>query len=98
PQQMTAHFLGSLEDMHRVAGMALQHAAGARGRTARQLAFLGEDNLKNASAVRNLMDLGRQSKAYYVNAGMTLNQLLPGVKITVLGPPTLQQSEAIRKE
>ena len=70
----------------------------ARSVAGKQLAFLGEDNLKNLSAVRNLMDLGEQAKAYYVNAGMTLNGLLPGVKITVLGPPNLKQSEAIRKE
>lgn len=99
---MTAHFLGSLEDMHRVAGMAVQRAARdprlSRSVAGKQLAFLGEDNLKNLSAVRNLMDLGEQAKAYYVNAGMTLNGLLPGVKITVLGPPNLKQSEAIRKE
>jgi hypothetical protein len=99
--RMTAHFLGSLEDMHRIAGMALRFAAEpqlARSNAGRQLAFLGEDNLKNLSAVRNLMDLGKAGKALYVNAGMKLNGLLPGVKITVLGPPTLRQSESIRKE
>ncbi len=100
--QMTAHFLGSLEDMHQIAGMASRLAAKdrqfSRSVTGRQLAFLGEDNLKNLSAVRNLMDLGKKGKAFYVNAGMKLNSLIPGVKITVLGPPTLKQSESIRKE
>ena len=99
---MTAHFLGALQDMHQIAGMAQRLAASdpqlARSAAGKQLAFLGEDNLKNLSAVRNLMDLGRKGKAFYVNAGMKLNGLLPGVKITVLGPPTLQQSEAIRQE
>jgi len=99
---LTAHFLGSLEDMHRVAGMAAGLAASdprlARSNAGKQLAFLGEDNLKNLSAVQNLMALGKQANAFYVNAGMTLNSLLAGVKITVLGPPTLEQSEAIRKE
>ena len=101
-QTLTAHFLGSLEDMHRVAAMAARLSASdprlARSDAGKQLAFLGEDNLKNLSAVQNLMDLGKGAKAYYVNAGMTLNGLLPGVRITVLGPPTLKQSEAIRKE
>lgn len=101
-QTLTAHFLGSLEDMHRVAGRAAQFASAEprlkRSVTGRQLAFLGEDNLKNLSAVQNLMDLGKRAKGFYVNAGMMLNGLLPGVKITVLGPPTLKQSEAIRKE
>lgn len=101
-RQLTAHFVASLDDMHRVADMARQRPAKdpqlARSVAGRQLAFLGEDNLKNLSAVQNLMNLGKQGKAYYVNAGMTLNALLPGVKITVLGPPNLKQSEAIRKQ
>ena len=100
--QLTAHFLGSLEDMHAVAERVARLAAAGKvyaGReTVNQLSFLGEDNLKNLSAVQNLMSMGKKTKAYYVNAGMALNNLLPGVKITVLGPPTLKQSEKIRKE
>jgi hypothetical protein len=63
-----------------------------------QLQFLGEDNLKNRSAVDNLIEMGRHDKAHYANGGMPLNTLLPGVKITVLGPPTLEQSDSIRTE
>lgn len=66
--------------------------------TRSQLQFLGEENLKNRSAVENLMRMGQSGKAHYVNAGMTLHNLLPGVKITALGPPTLEQSNSIRKE
>jgi hypothetical protein len=81
-KKMTAHFLGSLEDMHTVANSiarmtARQNLAGSQ--TLKQLQFLGEDNIKNASAVKNLMEMGRRGKAYYVNAGMKLN-LLPGIK------------------
>jgi hypothetical protein len=65
--------------------------------TRSQLQFLGEDNLKNPSAVKNLIAMGKKGKAYYVNAGMQLN-ILPGVKTTVLGPPTLKQTDGIRKE
>jgi hypothetical protein len=98
--KMTAHFLGSLEDMHSVAKSIVRMAARpnlAGSQTVKQLRFLGKDNIKNASAVRNLMEMGRRGKAYYVNAGMQLN-VLPGVKCTVLGPPTLKQSDAIRKQ
>jgi len=100
PQKITAHFLGSLNDMHAVAESVARLAnkkdlAGVQTRT--QLQFIGEDNIKNGSAVRNLMQMGKKSKAYYVNAGMTLN-ILPGVKCTVLGPPTLKQSDAIRHQ
>jgi hypothetical protein len=102
PKQLTSHFLGALEDMHAIAAAAAESAQngvfGVKTVASRQIAFLGEDNLKNASAVKNLMAMGRKGKAYYVNAGMKLNSLLPGVKITVLGPPTLEQTESIRKE
>jgi hypothetical protein len=101
PQEMTAHFLGSLDDMRRVADHAVRFskstkAAGPEIRE--QLRFIGENNLTNLSAVKNLMDMGKRGHAYYVHAGMELNSLLPGVKITVLGPPTLQQSDSIRKK
>jgi beta-lactamase superfamily II metal-dependent hydrolase len=101
-KQMKAHYLGSLEAMHRVAAgvatWARQNAAVTDSATADQLSFLGEDNLKNLSAVKNLMAMGRAGTPYYVNAGMQLNGLLPGVKITVLGPPDLKQSDKIRVE
>jgi hypothetical protein len=100
PKQVTAHFLGSLQDMHSVAESITRRAARqdlAGSQTLKQLHFLGEDNIKNASAVRNLMEMGRRGKAYYVSAGMKLN-VLPGVKCTVLGPPTIQQSNAIRRQ
>ncbi len=97
--KMTAHFLGALEDMHEVAA-AIKHIAGREdlaGKGAlKHLEFFGEDNIKNPSAVQNLIAMGKRAKAYYVNAGMEL-KILPGVKCTVLGPPTLEQSDAIRK-
>lgn len=99
-KKMTAHFLGALEDMHEVAA-ALKHIAGREDLPGKQalkhLEFLGEDNIKNPSAVKSLMAMGKRGKAYYVNAGMELT-ILPGVKCTVLGPPTLEQSDAIRKQ
>ncbi|SDF44654.1 hypothetical protein [Terriglobus roseus] len=98
----TAHFVASLNDMHSVASTIVdrigsQHLV-AGSETLRQLSFVGENNLANLSAVKNLMAMGKKTKAHYVNAGMSLDGLIPGVKITVLGPPTLEQSEAIRKE
>jgi hypothetical protein len=101
PAGMKSRFLGTLENLHRVAADAARLAANPElaGRDTRsQLQFLGEENLKNRSAVENLMRMGQSGKAYYVNAGMTLNNLLPGVKISVLGPPTLEQSNSIRTE
>jgi hypothetical protein len=62
-----------------------------------RLAYIGEDVIKNKSAVENLMTMGRR-KPRYVHAGSKsgLETFLPGVKIHVLGPPTLDQAPDIR--
>jgi hypothetical protein len=64
------------------------------------LRFLGDVNLANKSAVDNLMQMGQNARAAYVNCGSAsgLEAVLPGVKVHVLGPPTLEQSDAIREE
>ena len=99
---LTAQYLGSLEDMHSIAANVVQLLHTQKlvigGEKKNQLAFLGENNLKNLSAVKNLIAMGKKGKAHFVNAGMRFDNLLPGVKITVLGPPTLKQSETIRKQ
>jgi len=98
----TVHFVASLSDMHSVATTIIDRIASqnliAGSETTRQLSFVGQNNLQNLSAVKNLIAMGRKAKAHFVNSGMTFNDLIPGVRITVLGPPTLKQSEAIRKE
>ena len=99
PREMTARFLGALGDMQAVAAAIKQLAADealAGKLTREQLQFIGDGNSGSPSAVKNLRAMGRRSKAHYVSAGMELN-LLPGVKCTVLGPPTLRQSESVRK-
>lgn len=68
-----------------------------RTATAEQLAFIGEDNISNDGAVRNLM---RMAPNDYVYAGKPtkLARFLPGVKVTVMGPPTVKQHDSVRKE
>ena len=64
-----------------------------------QIKFLADDNgLPNKSAVENLQKMGK--KNFYVSHGAKLNlsKLLPGVDISVLGPPTLEQHAAIQKQ
>jgi hypothetical protein len=64
-----------------------------------QVRFLGETNLKNAGAVRNLMTMGERSPVYArFGSKLPVARLLPGVAIDVLGPPTLRQSDAIAKQ
>lgn len=62
-----------------------------------QIGFLGENNLPNAGAVRNLMEMGRNE---YLHAGKRtkLERQLPGVEVHVLGPPTVDQSAAVKKQ
>jgi hypothetical protein len=66
---------------------------------AAQLAFYGQNGLSNLSAVENLMQMGRRGDARYVFHGSDsgLEAVLPDVKVTVLGPPTLEQSDTIRR-
>jgi hypothetical protein len=67
---------------------------------ANQLNFLAVDNgIPNRSAVANLAAMGKES--HYISYGTDLsflNQILPNVKITVMGPPTLEQDDKIKKE
>jgi hypothetical protein len=62
----------------------------------RQLAFVGENSVSSLAAVKNLMTMGKR-KARYLHAGKAsgLEGLLPGVKVHVLGPPTLEQDPGI---
>lgn len=63
-----------------------------------QLRFLGETNLKNAAAVRNLATMGGRQIYASFGTRLALESILPGVKVDVIGPPTLEQSEAIHGE
>jgi ribonuclease BN (tRNA processing enzyme) len=64
----------------------------------RKLGFIGEDNVKNLAAVKNLQEMGRKHE--YLSFGKTtaLETVLPGVKVHVLGPPTIDQSDAVQKQ
>jgi hypothetical protein len=63
-----------------------------------QLEFLGQDNLSNKSAVENLMTMGEKRVYAFHGSDSGLGDLLPGVETIVLGPPTLHQTETIRKQ
>lgn len=65
-----------------------------------KLRFLGEMNLTNADAVKNLMTMSTPKKHHYVFFGSKsgLEDVLPGVKVEVLGPPTVDQYKEVLKE
>lgn len=70
------------------------------GRELRErLAFLGETNLKNAGAVKNLIAMGKRHEYLFYGAKSDLaGKVLPGVKVHVLGPPTIEQHEAVLEQ
>ena len=57
-----------------------------------RLSFLGEDNIKNLSAVKNLMAMGKAGTPLYLKANdpAGFDKGL-GIKIHVLGPPSVDQ-------
>ena len=63
-----------------------------------QLRFIGEDNIANLSAIRNLQSMPGRKVYTFHGKPSGLDAVLPGVKVHVLGPPTLQQTDAIRKQ
>jgi hypothetical protein len=63
-----------------------------------EVRFLGETNLSNADAVRNLMTMGGRNVYASFGTRLPLSTVLPGVSIDVLGPPTLEQAPAISHE
>jgi hypothetical protein len=63
----------------------------------KELGFLGEDGLGNRSAVLNLESMAPKAGRRYVFFGAEsgLGAVLPGVKVRVLGPPTISQSDGV---
>lgn len=97
-------FVSGLTAMQNVAGqivdLAMTNPSWMGRALCAQLLFLGMDNINNESAVRNLIAMGKASgaTARWLHHGSSagLDGLLPGVKVRVLGPPDLKQSEKIR--
>jgi hypothetical protein len=94
-------FVGALNSMNLISEGLLRELPGLRAGLSstafKQLEFLGEDNIKNKSAVENLMKMGQRNKYIYFGSKSGLESVLPGVKTWVLGPPTVEQSNAITK-
>lgn len=98
-------FTAGLMDMHAIAkaarDFAQQPPAWMGPSLQRELSFIGEDNIRNKSAIRNLISMGKTNGAKpkwaHYGSSSGLDALLPGVTVHVLGPPNLEQSEKIRK-
>ncbi|GAA0582570.1 MBL fold metallo-hydrolase [Kribbella sandramycini] len=92
------HFLGILDQLpaqaERLGLFAFDSVAQAK-----RAARLAELGFKNAAAIARLEGWASDSKAHYVTAGETIDveAELPGVKIQVLGPPTLKDVPALTR-
>jgi hypothetical protein len=94
--------LVAMHDIARaIADLAQSHPAWMSASLQKELAFLGMDNIANESAVNNLIAMGEAEGATAVwahhGSSSGLESHLPGVKVHVLGPPDLSQTENIRK-
>jgi hypothetical protein len=87
--------------MQDVAQMVVDQTRGTRyfGSDLRQqFYFLRENNINNPSAVKNLMSMSKKRNYVYYGKSSGLESLLPGVDVNVLGPPTVKQTAAIKKQ
>ena len=91
----------SLTRMSAVAGAACAGGASPAGRRGSEIQFIAADGVSNMSAVKNLAAMGKKTKAAYVQYGSkvaALKTLLPGVKVSILGPPTIKQKADVLKQ
>ena len=76
---------------------ALVAKLGAGTRALEKLRFLGETNIKNRAAVLRLQRMGNAHE--WLSHGMKTalsGQVLPGVKVHVLGPPTIEEHPQVK--
>jgi len=85
----------SLDRMRNVAAVSVLEAKHLAKDLKNEITFIGDDGIKNESAVRNLAKMGKQKPAYvsYGQKIPLLKTLFPGVKFDVLGPPTIRQKK-----
>lgn len=92
----------SLRQMQQLAGQLVQAGAELKGprfaALRAELQAIGMDNIKNADAVKNLQDMATRNHFVHYRRASGLASILPGVKVTVLGPPTVGQTNAILQQ
>lgn len=76
---------------------ALVAKLGTGSRSLEKLRFLGETNIKNRPAVLRLQRMGNAHEwlSYGMKTALS-GQVLPGVKVHVLGPPTIEQHPEVK--
>jgi hypothetical protein len=81
-----------------VDALAARHAFSER--ELEHLKFIGANNVANKGAVTNLQSMGKAGRPLFLKADdkPDLSLELPGVKVHVLGPPTIEQQEGVDKQ
>ena len=96
--------VAALASMNRISELVLDDIPALKDELAipmamrKELEFLGDDNISNESAVRNLMSMGAERRYLSADDLSGLEELLPGVETFVLGPPTVDQSDEVLKQ
>ena len=96
PQRAFAAGLRDAQQMVEVlAGIATVRSAAMR-----ELAAAAQEQLPNRAAVEALDALAAEGRGRYLRAGsrLALASVVPGLRVTVLGPPTLQQAPGVSKQ
>lgn len=62
------------------------------------MAFLGENNIANKNSIRNLLSMGEKRRYLAFGQDPGTSEILPGVNVDVLGPPTLKQGPQIARQ
>lgn len=96
-----AERVATLSAIETVAANMLKEAGRARYLTPAakaEIQFLGDDNISNADAVMNLRSMGKRSIFAHADQAINVAAELPDVEIHVLGPPTVDQSQAVLKQ
>jgi hypothetical protein len=96
PKEAMPLFFASMNAMQGYAQTVAEMAPRWRGAAGRPIALekLAVNNTKNLDAVRNLREMGKRPPRflqYGSPSGLENEEVLPGVKVRVLGPPTLEQ-------
>jgi hypothetical protein len=84
----------SLRHMQKVMEVGLRQTRHLPTALREEIAFVGQNDLSNLSAVKNLAKMGNNRKSayvYYDKKIPKLATLLPKVKVDVIGPPTIKQ-------
>jgi hypothetical protein len=91
----------TLRSMHAVAAQLVDTADGLRGprfaEARARLRAIGLDNIKNRDAVENLATMA-PNRFVYFGRSPRLGSILPGVTVSVLGPPTVEQTSSILQQ